>query len=160
MFDIWLSSVEGNWLFCPHCVLRSHLCGQISLSIQTGDVRTQPWLRLLASFECWALPMPEMPWCGRVQCMLLLCVVSSHPAGRRGWPAAGGRLVPWHQNSWICSPGYARNPLRSSVVMGCCFFSQVKLHVQRYSQGFYFTSVNKVVLIVLICSSCCDEQQC
>lgn len=92
--------------------------------------------------------------------VLAVCRMSSCPAGLRGRPAVRGWLALWHQSSLLCSPGNARNPLRSSVVMGCCFFSQVKLHVQRYSQGFCFASVNKVMLIVLICSSCCDEWQC
>lgn len=154
MFDIWLSCVKGNWLFCPHCILRSHLRGQVHCLSRQEMSEHSP------GGDCCLPSNPGVAggtaWPG---CVSGVCLMSSRPAGLWGWPAAGGWMAPWHQSSLLCSPGKARDPLRSSVVMGCYLFSQVKLHVQRYSQGFRFTSVNRVMLIILICSSCCDGQQ-
>lgn len=48
----------------------------------------------------------------------------------------------------------------ASVITAHCSFGLVEMYVQRYFRGSGFTFVNKVVLIIFICSSHCDEQQC
>lgn len=144
----------------------AHHCSQIHCPCR-GDVQTQLQLWLWASFKTWGIPRArEHPCAARERWMAWMSkMAASCPARLRGWPPVGvpaGSLalkliIPSGFGimllCWMCRKSFEEQCCNRSLLVQSDWIVYADI-----SGVSALTFVNKVMLIILIFSSCCDEQ--